>query len=156
MAEGTCFAEQDLVERDAAEGCYLEGAPFIEAGSTGVRGESIREVLRVLGVQEASMYVVLSHNMENLRGLGLGTFLGYAWFLAVQHLRLAWDGLAPTERLAPKPCAVGWRRLPLDPPVSLSFFSVHLPSLLHGHPSPDCLTSEWALQPLSSLRSFDG
>lgn len=97
MAEGTCFAEQDLVERDAAEGCYLEGALFIEAGSTGVRGESIREVLRVLGVQEASMYVVLSHNMENLRGLGLGTFLGYAWFLAVQHLWLAWDGLAPTE-----------------------------------------------------------
>lgn len=43
MAEGTCFAEQDLVERDAAEGCYLEGALFIEAGSTGVRGESIRE-----------------------------------------------------------------------------------------------------------------
>jgi hypothetical protein len=96
VAERTCFAEQDLVERNAAESCYLEGAPFNRSwlpGSTGVIGEKGSEKSSVswgVGSQQ-----VLGPFTQAWKTWALGTFLGYAWFLA------------QNSSLVPEPCAGG-------------------------------------------------
>lgn len=62
MAEGTCFAEQDLVKRDAAESCVLKELHLqilVARSHRCYRGESIREVLGFLGLWEARGYEAL-------------------------------------------------------------------------------------------------